>query len=55
MFKALFVEIANRPPTMPVRRCTNDELLGVGESCKLLLIYNGVVCVRGPRGMGDAR
>ena len=52
---AIFVGAANRSPTMPVRSCANVEFLGVGESCKLLLMYNGAVCVRGPRGNGDAR
>ena len=43
---ALFVGIANSLPTMPVRRCANIEPLGLRGCCKLLLIYNGIVCVR---------
>jgi len=52
---ASFDAIASCSPTMPARRCANIEPLGVGECCMLLLMYNGVLCVHGPHGTGDAR
>jgi hypothetical protein len=45
---ASFDRIAICSPTMPARRCANAEPLDVGEFYMLLLMYNGVLCVRDP-------